>query len=145
MNGGDLRKSSQPQKRTPSDPRVWYHRAQAKPPRAAPTLDRNITVGVPFSVFCRILPASRFNVRLIWLQLWAHRAHGNPLFLVSFERGRRGADRAAACAFGSVNDAKCSAVVWLASLSRLSRNGNVRASLPSLVWLVFNSSLWKYG
>ena len=38
--------------------------------------------------------------------------------------------------FWPVKDANCSAVVWLASLSRLPRNGNVRASLPSLVWLV---------
>ena len=38
--------------------------------------------------------------------------------------------------FWSVKDANCSAVVWLASLPRLSRNGNVRASFPSLVWLV---------
>ena len=45
----------------------------------------------------------------------------------------------------AVKNAKCSAVVWLASLSRLSRNENGRASLPSLVWLVYNSRLWKFG
>jgi hypothetical protein len=34
-----------------------------------------------------ILSASRFNVRLIWLQLWAHRAYGNPLFFWSRSKG----------------------------------------------------------
>ena len=44
-----------------------------------------------------------------------------------------------------VKNAKFSGVVWLASLSGLSRNENVRASLPSLVWLVFNSSFPSFA